>query len=171
MSKVKYILFRQNDIRTMKCVQITFYDEIFILNGWIHILSDYINIQSHYQQVFCLKSENRQTFTIYDQILRSTILLTSHDLMQDPNFNNLGLDSERSTSCWNEWFKKPERERERERERSSFFLLARRWTSYPASPGKILLTNFKKHSIGLACSYPKELWSYRAWSKLINIVA
>ena len=63
------------------------------------------------------------------------------------------------------------RERERERERGSFFLLARRWTSYPASPGKILLTNLKKHSIGLACSYPKELWSYRAWSKLINIVA
>ena len=63
------------------------------------------------------------------------------------------------------------RERERERESSSFFLLARRWTSYLASPGKILLTNLKKHSIGLACSYPKELWSYRAWSKLINIVA
>ena len=46
---------------------------------------------------------------------------------------------------------------ERERESSSFFLLARRWTSYPASPDKIQLTNLKKHSIGLACSYPKEL--------------
>ena len=39
-----------------------------------------------------------QDLTIYDPILRSTIPPTSHDLTQDPDFDNLGRDSESNDS-------------------------------------------------------------------------